>query len=185
MTKTVTRDEVLDFVTYSEKRDELRPHFLEQKDRRRVQLGENLYFLFENHDTTLYQIQEMMRAEKIVKEADILHEMTTYNELLGGEGELGCSLLIGIDDPAERDQKLTRWLGLPKHLYLKLPSGERAYARFDPRQIGDDRLSSVQYLKFVTKGEVPVAIGCDLDELSGETAFSEEQREAFREDLSA
>lgn len=185
MTKTVTRDEVLDFVTYSEKRDQLRPHFIEQKARRRAQLGEHLTFLFENHDTMLYQIQEMMRAERIVKEADIVHEMQTYNELLGGPGQLGCSLLIGIDDPEERTRKLTRWLGLPKHLYLKLASGEKVYAQFDPRQIGDDRLSSVQYLKFDTQGEVPVAVGCDLEELRSETPFSEEQRAAFREDLDA
>ncbi|MBL4823891.1 MAG: DUF3501 family protein [SAR324 cluster bacterium] len=62
----------------------------------------------------------MMRVERIVKEADNQHEIKSYNEILGKSGELGCTLLMKIDDPAERDEKLTKWLDLPMHLYLKL-----------------------------------------------------------------
>jgi hypothetical protein len=142
-----------------------------------------LTFLFENTATIRYQIQEMVRAERMSREQDILHEMETYNELLGGPGELGCSLLIEIPDPAERDRKLREWLPLVGHLYAKLADGRKVRATFDPRQVGTDRLSSVQYLKFDVKGEVPVAIGVDFPALGGETALTPEQREALRQDL--
>jgi hypothetical protein len=120
-----------------------------------------------------------------VREADILHELATYNELLGGPGELGATLLIELDDPALRDAKLAAWLDLPRHLYVKLEDGSRVPARFDPRQMGDTRLSSVQYLKFATGGRVPAAVGCDHPdpELRHETPLLPEQRAAFARDL--
>lgn len=182
--KPVERASLLDYVTYEERRDELRARVLEQKRRRRVHVGDSLTFLFENQDTVRYQVQEMMRTERIVREADVRHELETYNELLGGAGELGCTLLIEIDDPAERARKLAAWLELPWHVYAVLDSGEKVYARFDERQIGDERLSSVHYLKFAVAGRVPRALGVDLARaLEVENELSSEQREALRADL--
>lgn len=181
--RTVERSEITDYQTYEEGRAAFRERVMAEKADRRVHLGEHLTFLFENRTTIRYQVQEMMRAEQLVKEAEIRHELETYNELLGGTGELGCTLLIEIDDPAERAVKLTAWLELPKHLYLKLADGSKAYASFDPRQVGEARLSSVQYLKFDVKGQVPVAVGCDLPVLAVETALSEPQRKALARDL--
>ena len=177
------REEILDLSTYERARAELRPAVLEAKRRRRVHLGDRLTFLFENTATIRYQIQEMIRAERMVKEAEIAHELQTYGELLGGPGELGATLLIEIPDPDERDRRLREWLALPSHVYLKLEGGERVHPRFDPRQVGTDRLSSVQYLVFDVKGRVPVAVGCDLGPLVGEQPLTEEQLEALREDL--
>ena len=141
--KLVTRQEILDYVTYEEQRDKLREKIMKIKDLRRINVGGVLSFLFENTDTVRYQIQEMIRVERIVKETDILHEIKTYNELLGNSGELGCTLLIEIDDSEERQEKLIQWLDLPNHLYLSLEDGSRIRASFDERQIGDSRLSSV------------------------------------------
>ena len=181
--KSVERAEILDYVTYQERRALIRTDVLQQKEARRIHVGEYLTFLFENHDTVLYQIQEMMRVEEIVKEADIVHEMETYNELLGGAGELGATLLIEIDDPGERDVLLQKWLNLPQHIYAKLEGGEKAYAKFDSRQVGDTRLSSVQYIKFDTHGRTPVALGVDHPALTEETELSAAQREALDSDL--
>jgi hypothetical protein len=181
--KPVQRDEILDYVTYKEQRDRIRANVLKQKEVRRVHVGKYLTFLFENHDTVLYQIQEMMRVEEIVKEADIVHEMETYNELLGAKGELGASLLIEIDDPNERDVLLHKWLDLPQHIYAKLDDGEKVYAKFDSRQVGDSRLSSVQYIKFDTKGRTPVALGADHPALTEETELTEAQKQALDSDL--
>ena len=125
----------------------------------------------------------MIRVERIVKETDILHEIKTYNELLGNSGELGCTLLIEIDDSEERQEKLIQWLDLPKHLYLILEDESRIRAGFDDRQIGDSRLSSVQYIKFNTGGKTPVAIGSDLPLLKAETTLTVEQQKALSEDL--
>ena len=187
--KPVTRESLLDYVTYEERRDEIRRRVLELKAPRRVHVAGVLTFLFENADTIRYQVQEMMRAERIVKEADIRHELETYNELLGGPGELGCTLLVEIDDPTERDARLRAWVELPWHVYVVVPGGpgdedERIYARFDERQVGEGRVSSVQYLKFATAGRVPLAVGVDLaGQLEGETPLDAAQAAALAEDL--
>jgi len=181
--KRVTRQEILDYVTYEEQRDQFRKQIMKVKELRRINVGGVLSFLFENTDTVRYQIQEMIRVERIVKETEIMHEIKTYNELLGDTGELGCTLLIEIDDPDEREEKLTQWLDLPEHLYLSLEDETRIRARFDDRQIGDARLSSVQYIKFNTEGKVPVGIGSDLPLLETETVLTNDQKKALSEDL--
>lgn len=181
--KKVQREHILDHVTYGEQRAALRPAFMKEKERRRVRIGEYLTFLFENQATVRYQIQEMVHAERIVREADIRHEIETYNELLGGPGELGCTLLIEIDDPALRADKLSAWRALPGHLYVRLEDGTVVRAAFDERQLDPRRLSAVQYLKFRTGGKVPASVGCDHPELYGEAALGEEQRAALQEDL--
>ncbi len=179
----VQRHEILDHERYELQRAEIRARVLKLKRPRRVTTAECLTFLFENRATVRYQILEMVRTEQIEKEADIRHEIDTYNELLGDRGELGCTLLIGIDDPAERDRKLTRWLDLPGRLYARMADGRKVRPRWDEMQVGETRLSSVQFLKFPVGDEAPVAIGCDHDDLADETELSAEQRAALTEDL--
>jgi hypothetical protein len=181
--KPVARSEIVDYATYGERREKIQRIVLEEKRRRRVHLGDNLTFLFENRDTIRYQIQEMLRIEKIVKEVEIQHEIETYNEILGGEGELGATLLIEIDDPEQRDVLLREWKTLPAHLYVKTDGDDKVYAHIDSRQVGTDRLSSVQYLKFDTKGNVPLKIGSDFPGLQLEAELSAEQRAALEQDL--
>lgn len=182
--RQVLRPEIVDYVTYDERRPQLREAMLAIKRARRVVVADCLAFLFENHDTVRHQVLEMMRTEKIVRERDILHELETYNELLGRGGELGATLLIGLEDPAERDVLLRRWLDLPRHLYVRLADGTRVRPRWDERQVGEQRLSSVQFLKFAVGGATPVACGVDYEgELVGETELTDEQREALRQDL--
>jgi hypothetical protein len=183
MTRPVERSQIVDYATYAERRDAERERIFAIKTPRRIHVGDVLNFLFENTDTMRYQVQEMMLAERIVKESAIQHELDTYNGLLGGPGELGCSLLIEIEEAQDRPEKLRRWLQLPEHLYVRLEDGSQVRATFDPSQVGEDRLSAVQYLKFDTKGRVPVAVGCDLAELSAETQLTEAQRQALSQDL--
>jgi hypothetical protein len=185
MTKPVERSEIVDYQTYAELRPDVRAAVMKEKEHRRIHVGPHLTFLFETHATMRYQIQEMMRAEQIVKEADILHEIQTYNEVLGGPGELGCTLLVELDDPEERARKLTEWLQLPKHLYARLSDGTQVRPTYDERQVGDERVSSVQYLKFEVGETAPVAIGCDHadPDLLHETELTEDQRTALQKDL--
>lgn len=185
--KRVERSDVVDYVTYEERRGAVRDSAMKAKAARRVHVGPHLTFLFENHETIHYQVQEMMRAERMVKEAEIIHEIETYNELLGGPGEVGCSLLVELDDPAERAVKLTKWLALPKHLYVKRADGTKAYAHYDERQVGDTRVSSVQYLKFEVGPQAPLAVGCDHPdpELHHETTLTADQRAALQADMEA
>lgn len=183
--RRVRRDEILDWQTYDDGRERFRAEVFEVKRPRRVQLGAHLTLLFENTFTIRYQIQEMIRAERIVREADVIHEIATYNEILGGPGVLGCTLLIGIDDPELRARKLREWWAIPERVYVVTPDGARVYAAFDPRQRGDDRVSSVQYLTFDVCGTPPVAAGVDLPGLVEEVTLSDEQRRALAADLAA
>jgi hypothetical protein len=182
--RRVERAEILRLEDYDARRPGIRARVIDEKRRRRVHVGP-LTFLFENADTVRYQVQEMVRAERLYRDEEIQHELDTYNDLLGGPGELGCSLLIELTDPADRDAKLRAWRGLPAHLYARLAGGRRVRPRFDARQVGDDRLSSVQYLKFPVGGEAPVALGCDLPELTLEMPLGPDQRAALQEDLGA
>ncbi len=179
----IDRSEILDFVTYSERREPLRSSAMQAKALRRVILGDTFTFLFENRETVRYQIHEMMRVERIVKEADIAHEIATYNELLGAGGSLGATLLIGIDDERERTEKLQAWLGLLDHIHAKQADGTLVSPRWDPRQVGDTRLSSVQYLSFPFAGRAPIAICIDMPGLVLETKLSAEQQAALQADL--
>ena len=180
--RPVKHEEILDLSVYEASRDEVRPAVLEAKRRRRVQAGP-LTFLFENTATIRYQVQEMVRAERMTREDDIRHELETYNELLGGPGELGVSLLIELPDPGERDRSLREWLELPGHLYVALEDGTRVRPTYDPRQVGTDRLSSVQYLRFEVKGRTPIAVGSDLPACTVEAGLTPEQRDALAHDL--
>jgi hypothetical protein len=179
----VQRTEIIDYVTYEAQRQAIRKEVMGIKRPRRIHVGDDLTFLLENAATIRYQIQEMMRTEHIVKESDIQREIDTYNELLGKAGALGCTLLIEIDDEAKRAIKLREWLDLPAHLYIEVAGGVRVSATFDVRQVGEDRLSSVQYLKFDLKGRRALALGSSLPALLLHCELSHEQGEALFADL--
>ncbi len=181
--RPVQRSEIVDYLTYEDGRAQRRAQILAIKAARRIVVGEWFVFLFENRDTVRYQVQEMVRAEKIVREADIQHELDTYNELLHGDGKLGCALLISIDDREERQVKLERWLGLVDTIYATLPSGERVHPSYDPAQVGDTALSAVQYLTFDLQGVAPTAIGVDHEDIRVEAELTAEQRDALQADL--
>ncbi len=181
---TVQRAEILDYVTYSEQRDAIREAAMRCKRARRMHVGPHLTFLFENHQTVRYQILEMVRVERMVKESDIQRELQVYNELLGGPGELAATLLIEIEDEALRAELLPKWLDLMPTLYLERADGTRVAPTFDERQVGRGRLSAVQYLKFAVGGP-PVAIGCSHEDplLFGREPLTEAQAAALAADL--
>ncbi len=180
----VQRDEILDWQTYADNRDAVRAEVMTVKAVRRIHLGEHLTFLFENHDTMRYQVHEIMRAERIVRETSIHEELKTYNGMLGGAGQLGCALLIEIEDEAERRPLLEAWLGLQECLYAETADGSRIYAEFDPTQVGRGRLSAVQYLNFSLESG-PVRLGSDFAALELTVDLTEAQRAALAADLAA
>ncbi len=181
--RRVERAEILDAATYEARRDDVRRRVMAIKAARRVHLGPHLTLLFENRATVRYQIQEMLRIERLVREADIRHEIDTYNELLGEDGQLGCTLLVEIEDPAERAARLRAWRDLPDRVYLRLPDGRRVRPHVDERQRDAERASSVQFLTFAVGGVAPVAAGVDLPGLEHETRLTEAQRAALADDL--
>lgn len=181
----VTVDQILDLERYEAARPAIAERARFEKQRRRIHVGSNLTFLFENAETMRYQIQEMLRVEKRSDDEAIRHEVETYNELLGSAGELGCTLLIEIEDTVERDRRLREWLDLPEHIYVELDGGERVLGTFDERQISHGRLSSVHYIKFRVGDGQPVAVGCSLPDIDTRYELTADERNALREDLDA
>lgn len=183
MGRLVERSDIVDFATYDDTRGTTRPLALAAKRPRRIDLHDNLTVLFENRDTLRYQIQEIMRVERIVRETDIQHEIETYNALLGEPGDLGCVLMIEIPNAQERAHQLVALHGLQARLYVDLDDGARVFASYDPTQVGDERISAVHYLRFQVAGRTPVAIGTDFHGLESHQALTPEQIAALTEDL--
>ena len=149
--KAVQRGQILPYDQYEKLRPLLRPLFIAEKDRRRLAVGEHVTLLFENAQTVWYQVQEMLRSEQISSEEGIAHELDTYNELLAGPNELAATLLIEFTDAAQRDESLRQLAGLENQIYLLI--GERRHqARVDLRQVSAERVSSVQFVRFVLGG---------------------------------
>jgi Protein of unknown function (DUF3501) len=145
--KPITPLEVLPVTTYDRVRPLLRPLCIAEKARRRLAVGPHLTLMFENRQTVWYQIQEILRTERIFEDAAINAEVETYKELLPRPGELFATLLIEYAEPAERDVQLARLVGLERHLWMVL-DGRRVAARFDQRQMSPDQISAVQFIAF-------------------------------------
>ncbi len=147
--KKVDLSEIKDIAQYEKVREQSRRHIIELKKRRRVSVGPYISFVFENHDTVLHQIQEMMRAERIVDEAAIQHEIDTYNQLLPEPGELAATMLIELQDPARIREEITKFHGVNtgEATYLQI-GDEPLPGVFAAGQSDDRRISAVQYVRF-------------------------------------
>src|SRR5580704_1128108 len=99
--KPVQRDEVLGFADYETIRDRFRARVIEEKRARRVLVGDRVSAVFENHDTVLLQIQEMIRTERISRPAAVQHEIDTYNQHIPGKDELFATVMIEVGDKEE------------------------------------------------------------------------------------
>jgi hypothetical protein len=149
--KKISPDEILGLDDYERVRNRLRPLFIHEKERRRLHVGSHLTFIFENAQTEWYQIEEMIRSEKMTDREAIQHEINTYNELIPAAAELVATLLIEYAEAAERDAALARLVGLENHLWLKIGQKKIA-ARFDERQVADEKISAVQFVRFALDG---------------------------------
>jgi hypothetical protein len=143
----VLRSELLDLGAYEQIRDQFRARILRDKEPRRVALGPNMTVLFENHDSVLFQIQEMLRTERITSEKAILHELETYNELVPGDAELSATVFIEYPDRDERERMLVALAGVESAFYV-VAGGERAAVVPDERGTDPSRTMAVQYVKF-------------------------------------
>ena len=141
------RDELWTLEAYERARGRIRRAMIALKDRRRFTVGDHLTFLFETRDTVWYQVQEMLRIERIFEEEGIRHELETYNGLMPTATHLSATLLIEYTDVAERDRMLAKLVGLERHLWLEA-GDHRAPALFDEQQIDDHALSAVQFIRF-------------------------------------
>jgi hypothetical protein len=143
----VMRQEILGIAEYESVRGPFRARVISEKKRRRLSVGPHVTVVFENHDTVLLQVQEMLRTERITREAAVQHEIDTYNELIPTRAELSATLMVEIPDPLERETFLSAASGLERHVSLCVDDTVVA-ARFDAERVLSDRASAVLYLKF-------------------------------------
>src|ERR1700687_2857536 len=147
--KPLTLDELLHLQEYELARPEFRQAIISLKTLRRVPLGPLMTLVFENRDTVRFQVQEMVRIERIVRPEKIQEELDVYNELLPGDNEIAATLFIEVTNPAMVQPTLDRFVGLDEPGKLVLEAGgERCEAQFAAGQSREDRISAVHYVRF-------------------------------------
>lgn len=146
----VVRGDVKDLVQYEQARDEMRRRLIALKRPRRVPVGERLTFLFENRETVLFQIQEMIRTERMVDEEKIREEIEVNNELIPGERELSATMFIEVDEPGQIREVLDRFQGIDRGEVVYFQIGERLNVPgiFEGGRSKEDKISAVHYVKF-------------------------------------
>jgi hypothetical protein len=146
--KPIEPGEILGLAEYEKIREPFRTRVIAEKKARRVQLGPKASIVFENRDTVLLQIQEMLRTERITRPAAVQHEIDTYNELIPGPGELSGTLMVEIPDKAERDAFLTAAAGLERHVWIATGT-LRVGAKSTTRDGAvEGRTTALHFLKF-------------------------------------
>lgn len=162
----IDRSEVLPLGEYERVRPAFRDRVIGDKRARRVAVGEHMSAVFENRDTVLLQIQEMLRTERITREDAVRHEIETYNELVPAEGQLSLTLFVEVPERDTRDQMLAELAGLERHVGLEVDGalvrvhGERADAEAH-------RTTAVHYLKI----DLPPALAERLRQRSARVAL--------------
>jgi hypothetical protein len=189
--KKLTRADIISNEEYLRERDDRRNKMIALKRKRRVLVGPQLSFTFENRETLKYQIQEMIRAERIQEEDKIQFEIDTYNTLIPEPGSLSATMFIEIQEPSQIKSTLDRFQGLDQSgaVLLKL-GGDWIPAQFEPGHSKEDRIAAVHYVMFALSSEqarnfvnLPVEIQVKHPEYSATAALTEEQRIEIGKDL--
>ena len=150
--RKLERKDVKDIIEYEKVRNEFRQHIIHLKRIRRLTVGGHLTFVFENRETVLFQIEEMIRAERIVEEEQIVDEINVYNALIPDENELSATLLIEITEQARIRSILENFIGLDdpigRHVWLEFGE-ERVFAEFEQGRSSGEKISAVHFIRFV------------------------------------
>jgi uncharacterized protein DUF3501 len=187
------QSEILNLVEYERVRAARRCEIVELKRARRVSVGRYLTFVFENRATVWFQIQEMIRAERIVDEWKIAEEVEVYNALLPRPGELAATLMIEIDEASEIKPVLDRLLGIDTRDYVKLRVGPHVIVgKFESGHSDEARgkLSAVHFVRFVLPPDAwarfrtsEVALVVEHPNERARTVLSDETKQSLLDDL--
>jgi Protein of unknown function (DUF3501) len=196
--RKVERGEIKDLVAYEKAREVMRTRVIEVKKHRRVAVGPNLSLLFENRDTVLFQIQEMVRAERIVDDGRIQEEVDVYNALVPDGGELSATLFIEIPELVRMSQDevratVNRFQGLDRDSVWLVVDGLRIPARFESGQSREEKMAAVHYVRFavpeaaraaLVSAAADVRVVVEHPHYRAEAALAAETRRSLREDVS-
>jgi hypothetical protein len=167
----IARDSLLTLEAYSKARPELRTQVIAHKKRRSVQLGNHMTLLFEDDTTLRYQVQEMLRIEKIFEEEDIQAEIDVYNALSPDGSNFKATMLIEYKNEAERRVALGKLIGIEDRVFVQVEGQARVYAIADEDMDRENaqKTSAVHFLRFelsqamkdALKGGAQMMVGCD------------------------
>jgi len=193
----LTVDDIAELRAYERERDEFRAHIIDLKRRRRIGLGDLLTITFENADTMRFQIQEMARAEKMLTDAAIEHEVSTYNELIPDAGELSGTLFVELTSEELLREWLPKFVGIQRAISFEVDGGtglsvSPAIPEDEERLTREDITTTVHYLKFRFTSEQQAAFSApdgivrivvDHPEYRAAVELSAEQRAALARDF--
>jgi Protein of unknown function (DUF3501) len=146
----LTVADLMNLEHYARERPAFRARVLEHKHHRKLAVGPNVTWSFEDRLTVQYQIQEMLRVERIFEPEGIQDELAAYNPLIPDGGNWKATLLIEFTDVAERQRQLARLIGLEDRCWVQVRGHERVYAIADEdleRETGE-KTSAVHFLRF-------------------------------------
>lgn len=156
----LTKESLWGLEEYSDRREQFRQEVLEYKKIRRIQLGEHLHLMFEDETTIKYQIQEMLRIEKIFDSSGIQDELDAYNPLIPDGDNLKCTMLIQYEDPEKRKEWLSKLVGVEDKVWLQIGDNEKVFpiADEDIERTREEKTSSVHFLRYQLSAEQIAAL---------------------------
>lgn len=156
----VTIDSLMKLEDYAKARSEFRQKVMAHKKHRAVRLGEHIRLLFEDELTVRYQIQEMLRIERIFEEQGIRHELDAYNPLIPDGRNLKATMMIEYPDAEERRVRLAALKGVEKTVWLRVEGSEKVYAIADEdlERENEEKTSSVHFLRFELSDDMAAAL---------------------------
>jgi hypothetical protein len=148
--KKLTRDSLFSLEKYSEVRDEYRAEVMRHKRNRLLPLGTNATLYFEDRLTMQYQVQEMLRIERIFEASGINEELAAYNPLIPDGSNWKATFMIEFPDPGERDAMLRQLGGVENRVWMQIGDGDkiRPVADEDLERTDDEKTSAVHFLRF-------------------------------------
>jgi hypothetical protein len=153
--KVITANDLISYEEYERQREAFRTKIIALKQRRRISVGPFITMVFENRETLQFQIQEMIRAERIVEPAKVQDELDVYNALLPQQNELSATLLIEITDEAKMKENLDQFMGLDHGEKVAIiAGGEEAFGEFEGGRSHETKISAVHFVRFRPSAEM-------------------------------
>jgi hypothetical protein len=189
----LTIQDLLSAAEYESKRSEMRHHVIALKKRRRIGVGELVTLVFENRDTVLFQIQEMIRTERIFDPSKIQEELDVYNCLLPQANELSATLFIEITDSEKIEALLDSFQDIDRNDTVALRVGDqKIFGSFEAGHSKEDKISAVHFVKFTVTPEfqtqlarvdLPAFVTISHPNYKAEAAVSSDMRQEWINDL--
>lgn len=189
----IERGSLMSLEAYARERKAFRARVIEHKKHRTVRLGEHVTLIFEDELSVRYQIQEMLRIERIFEEEGIQHELDAYNPLVPDGGNLKATMMIEYPDVAERQRSLARLKGIEDRVWVQVAGFDRVYAIADEdlERESAQKTSAVHFLRFelepvmrdALRGGAGLGLGIDHPQYQASVSAAPEVRAALVGDL--